>query len=262
MDVRSLGSRRAGRAIAVVALVTALTVAGTGVANATGPSVVVAPTSGVSWGDTLTVTTSGYPIQESAYITICDPGTIGVVLTIAQVTAACTGEIEHRLDSGFNPDTNYGFINGANGSDTVVLTSGRPSSAHCATGSCDVVVLDHNCIDQLVGSCVYLGQAITFATALTNVVVKGRGPTLKFKPGKVSAHWSGPAPGPQCSFAVASFRITNPTKHPVQVTFQGAPIGPPISAGSYIGVCTWGTGRATLQYGLDGSVNVLTVKVR
>ncbi len=124
------------------------------------------------------------------------------------------------------------------------------------------MVLEHNCIDQLAGTCVYLGQAITFATTSPIVVVKGRGPTLAFKPGKVSTHWSGPAPGPQCSFAVASFRITNPTKHDVQVTFQGAPIGPPISAGSYIGVCTWGTGRATLQYGLDGSANVLTVKVR
>lgn len=262
MNVRRLGSRRAVRAIAVVAVVASLTMAGTEVANATGPSVVVAPSTGVSWGDTLTVTTAGYPVQESAYITLCDPGTIGVVLTIAQVTAACTGEIEHRLDSGFNPDMNYGFINGANGSDTVVLTAGRPSSAHCATGRCDVVVLEHNCIDQLSGSCIYLGQAITFATALTNVVVKGRGPTLKFKPLKVSAHWSGPPPDQLCSFAVASFTITNATKHPVQVTFQGAPLGVPIPAGSYIGVCTWGTGKATLQYGLDGSANVLTVKVR
>ena len=134
-------------------------------AAAAGPSVIVSPTSGLSWGDTITVTASGYPTQEATYIALCDPGTIGTLEVEGQVPAACAGELEHRLESGFNPDTDYGFINGANGSDTVVLTDGRPSSAHCATGTCDVVVFTHNCLDFITGgTCNPLsGQTITFA---------------------------------------------------------------------------------------------------
>jgi hypothetical protein len=233
-------------------------------AGAAGPTVVASPTTGLSWGATITVTTSGYPTQEASYITLCEPGTIGKVLTVQAdfgVGSACNGELEHRFDSGFNPNTNYGFINGANGSDTVLLTDGRVSSGHCGTGKCDLVVFDHNCVDQPPGTqCTFLGQPLTFSGPPPGVNIKGNGATLTYKPAKVRAHWTA-ASTVACTLENAGAIVTNASRHTVQPTYQGAPFGGPLPAGTSEGFCMFGTGRATYQFGLEASTNILTVKV-
>jgi hypothetical protein len=233
-------------------------------AGAAGPTVVATPTSGLSWGDTITVTTSGYPTQEAAYITLCEPGTIGKVLTVQAdygVGSACNGELEHRFDPGFNPDTNYGYINGANGSDTVVLTAGRVSSGHCSTGKCDLVVFDHNCVDSAPGTqCTFLGQPLTFAGPPPSVRIKGNGATLRYLPATVRAHWTAASTVP-CTPENAGVIITNVSRHTVQRTYQGAPFGDALPPGASDGICMFGRRRATFQFGLEGSTNILTVKV-
>ena len=249
-----------GRIALALLIAGAGTVLGVASSSAAGPTVVASPTTGVSWGDTITVTTSGYPVQEAAYITLCDPGTIGTVLTVQAdfgVGPACSGELEHRFDPGFNPNTNYGFINGANGSDTVVLTDGRASSSHCSTGRCDLVVFDHNCVDQAPGTqCTFLGQPLTFASAIPNTVIKGSGATLRYRPAKLRAHYNNAT----CTDATASLTITNGSRHTVQPTAGGNAIGAPLTPGAVGSFCLTGTGRQTFTFGVQGSTNVLTVK--
>jgi len=94
-----------------------------------------------------------------------------------------------------------------------------------------------------------------------NTFVKGKGPTQKYKPAKLKAHWGGPSGSPVCDGDHASLTITNDTRHEVQVTVGGDPLDNPIPGEGQLIVCVFGSGKATVVFGLAGSANTLTVKV-
>ncbi|HEX4492902.1 MAG TPA: hypothetical protein VH914_16975 [Acidimicrobiia bacterium] len=98
------------------------------------------------------------------------------------------------------------------------------------------------------------------AAAVPNSNIKGAGATAAFKPATLKVHWSAATTQPKCTKKLVSFTITNPTKKSVTI-LNGKQKFAVIKPNFELGVCVYGTGKATGDLGLKGSTNVLTLKI-
>lgn len=90
-----------------------------------------------------------------------------------------------------------------------------------------------------------------------NSNIKGAG---KYAPKTLAAHWSASSPPASgvCKEKKISFSISNISSTTQTVTYDGEPFVS-IPSGEEAGVCAWGTGSGSFQFGLQSTSKTLTV---
>ena len=101
--------------------------------------------------------------------------------------------------------------------------------------------------------------AISNSSALPNSNIKGKKPTYKFKPGKLSAVWSGPTEE-TCTAALEEATVTNDTSK-AQKLVSGKTVFGTLPAHEVEGFCFWGTGTHTFTLGIKGQKSKLKFNV-